>query len=87
MSKRIEYIDIAKGIGIILVVFGHSITAAMRENSFVAQFVYNYIYSFHRQSLPEDIHICFRCVNNVCSLGILPFHTDGNVYGKCGKSA
>lgn len=47
MSKRIEYIDIAKGIGIILVVFGHSITAAMRENSFVAQFVYNYIYSFH----------------------------------------
>ncbi|NCC54409.1 MAG: DUF1624 domain-containing protein [Erysipelotrichia bacterium] len=45
--KRIEYIDVAKGIGIILVVIGHSIIAQMRSNSVIASFIYNYIYSFH----------------------------------------
>ena len=41
MSKRIEYIDIARGIGILLVVLGHNDFAA------ISPFVYKIIYSFH----------------------------------------
>lgn len=38
MSKRIEWIDIAKGIGIILVIFGHIISPSNFRT---------WIYSFH----------------------------------------
>ena len=41
MSKRIEYIDIARGIGILLVVMGHN------DFGVVSPFVYKVIYSFH----------------------------------------
>ncbi len=41
MSKRIEYIDIARGIGILLVVLGHN------DFSLVSPFAYKVIYSFH----------------------------------------
>jgi len=41
MSKRIEYIDIARGIGILLVVMGHN------DFGYVSPFVYKVIYSFH----------------------------------------
>ena len=41
MSKRIEYIDIARGIGILLVVMGHN------DFSLVSPFAYKLIYSFH----------------------------------------
>lgn len=41
MAKRIEYIDIARGIGIVLVVMGHNDFAA------VSPFLYKVIYSFH----------------------------------------
>ncbi len=41
MSKRIEYIDIARGIGILLVVMGHN------DFSLVSPFAYQVIYSFH----------------------------------------
>lgn len=41
MSKRIEYIDIARGIGILLVVMGHN------DFALVSPFVYKLIYSFH----------------------------------------
>lgn len=41
MSKRIEYIDIAKGIGILLVVMGHN------DFSLVSPFFYKFIYAFH----------------------------------------
>ncbi len=41
MSKRIEYIDIARGIGILLVVMGHNDFAA------ISPFGYKLIYSFH----------------------------------------
>jgi len=41
MSKRIEYIDIARGIGILLVVMGHN------DFSLVSPFAYKWIYSFH----------------------------------------
>jgi fucose 4-O-acetylase-like acetyltransferase len=41
MSKRIEYIDIARGIGILLVVMGHN------DFGYVSPFAYQVIYSFH----------------------------------------
>jgi polysaccharide biosynthesis protein PslL len=41
MSKRIEYIDIARGIGILLVVMGHN------DFAVVSPFAYKVIYSFH----------------------------------------
>lgn len=41
MSKRIEYIDIARGIGILLVVMGHN------DFGYISPFGYKVIYSFH----------------------------------------
>ena len=41
MSKRIEYIDIARGIGILLVVLGHN------DFALVSPFAYKVIYSLH----------------------------------------
>jgi len=41
MSKRIGYIDIARGIGILLVVLGHN------DFGYISQFAYRVIYSFH----------------------------------------
>jgi len=41
MSKRIEYIDIAKGIGILLVVLGHN------DFPLISPFAHQVIYSFH----------------------------------------
>jgi len=41
MSKRIEYIDIARGIGILLVVLGHN------DFGYISSFGYKLIYSFH----------------------------------------
>ncbi len=41
MKKRIEYIDIARGIGILLVVMGHN------DFAVVSPFMYKVIYSFH----------------------------------------
>ena len=44
MNKRIEWIDIARGIGIILVVLGHSVTTVIRKNSDMAMAIYNAVY-------------------------------------------
>src|SRR5215212_9198602 len=41
MSKRIEYIDIARGMGILLVVMGHN------DFGYISPFFYKLIYSFH----------------------------------------
>lgn len=41
MSKRIEYIDIARGIGILLVVLGHN------DFALISPFAYQVVYSFH----------------------------------------
>ena len=40
-SLRIEWIDVCKGLGIFLVVIGHTSIAQ------ISQTVYNWIYSFH----------------------------------------
>lgn len=41
MSKRIDYIDIARGLGILLVVMGHN------DFGYISPFAYKVIYSFH----------------------------------------
>ncbi|MCH5210662.1 MAG: acyltransferase family protein [Oscillospiraceae bacterium] len=46
-QKRLDYIDIAKGIGIILVVFAHTLVPQIRENSSFAGFLWIFIYNFH----------------------------------------
>lgn len=47
MGSRIKWIQVAKGIGIILVILGHTLTTPLRENSAIAMKMYEYIYSFH----------------------------------------
>ena len=46
-TKRLDYIDIAKGIGIILVVFAHTLVPQIRENNTAAGFLWIFIYNFH----------------------------------------
>ncbi len=47
MSKeRLSSLDIAKGLGILLVVFGHTISPVMEGNSFI-EWIYRVIYIFH----------------------------------------
>src|SRR5215216_4173095 len=41
ISKRVQYVDIAKGIGIILVVMGHN------DFALISPFAHKFIYSFH----------------------------------------
>ena len=41
VEKRVEYVDIAKGIGIILVVMGHN------DFALISPFAHKLIYSFH----------------------------------------
>ena len=45
-TKRLDWIDIAKGIGIILVVLGHTLVPQVRETGF-AGFLWIFIYNFH----------------------------------------
>ena len=47
INKRIDSIDVAKGIGIILVVFAHTIVPQLRENGKAAGFLWIFIYNFH----------------------------------------
>lgn len=51
MSKaqkaRIEWIDVGKGIGILLVIFGHAFRDSMRNNYFICDALYSFVYSFH----------------------------------------
>lgn len=46
-DKQLAFINVSKGIGIILVVVGHAIIPAMRRSSDGALAVYEFIYSFH----------------------------------------
>ena len=46
-KQRIEWLDFLKGIGIILVIVGHSFRDKMLMDSFIADFIYSIIYVFH----------------------------------------
>ena len=46
-NQRLEWIDIAKGIGIILVVFAHTLVPQIRESNKAAGFIWIFIYNFH----------------------------------------
>lgn len=46
-NSRIEWIDVAKGIGILLVLAGHAPRDVMRTRYISIDFIYYFIYSFH----------------------------------------
>lgn len=46
-APNISYVNTAKGIGIILVVLGHTLVPEIRSNSTVAMAIYQLIYAFH----------------------------------------
>jgi len=46
-KRRIEWIDIAKGIAILLVLYGHSMRDEMREQYSILDFTYRCVYIFH----------------------------------------
>lgn len=46
-KKRVEWLDIARGIGIILVVLGHAVSGSVRSISKSSDIIYNIIYFFH----------------------------------------
>lgn len=47
MKNRINWIDAGKGIGILLVVFGHSLRDSMMNSSMVCNAIYTMIYAVH----------------------------------------
>lgn len=50
-TNRIEWLDIARGIGLFCVILGHSVTTVIRENSSAAMWIYNTVYYFHMSLL------------------------------------
>ena len=46
-KKRIDYIDIAKGFALLLVIFGHTFRDSMRSTYFWCDFSYSFVYRFH----------------------------------------
>lgn len=47
MTRRVQWIDAAKGLGILLVLLGHAPRDIMREQCAFIDFVYYFIYTFH----------------------------------------
>ena len=47
MNRRIEWIDVIKGIAILLVVIGHTFRDEMLDASYVCDFIKTTVYSFH----------------------------------------
>lgn len=45
--KRLSYIDIAKGIAVLLVIFGHTFRESMRADFYWCDFSYRFVYRFH----------------------------------------
>lgn len=48
-GKRLDYLDYAKGIGLLLVIIGHCISNEIRRDSSVASTLYKGIYFFHME--------------------------------------
>lgn len=46
-QKRVEWLDVARGLGMLLVIIGHTMTTPIRDASFYAHAVYDGIYFFH----------------------------------------
>lgn len=46
-TNRVEWLDNAKGIGIILVIIGHSLITKIKSDYYIADWLFRYIYSFH----------------------------------------
>ena len=46
-NKRLSYIDAAKGIAVLLVIFGHCFRQSMRTDFYWCDFSYLYVYRFH----------------------------------------
>lgn len=46
-NKRLKWADIAKGIGIILVVFAHTLVPKLRDANDTVKFIWIFIYNFH----------------------------------------
>lgn len=46
-NEDFQFVNIARGIAIILVVLGHTIIPQMRQMSLPAKYIYDFIYSFH----------------------------------------
>lgn len=49
MQRRLEWLDICKGIAIISVVFGHTLVQELRSQSIEATFLYNCLYFYHNR--------------------------------------
>lgn len=46
-QKRVEWLDVARGLGMLFVIIGHTMTTPIRQDSFSAYAVYNAVYFFH----------------------------------------
>lgn len=46
-NRRFDWVDTARGIGILLVVYGHVLDGLRKGSSYVPGFTYDVIYSFH----------------------------------------
>ena len=46
-NKRIYYLDIAKAIALLLVIFGHTFRESMRDSFLWCSFSYDFVYKFH----------------------------------------
>ena len=46
-SKRLNYIDVAKGLAVLAVIFGHTFRQSMRTDFAWCDFSYLFVYKFH----------------------------------------
>lgn len=62
--KRIEWLDRAKGLAIVLVVLGHALTTSIRNDSLIANHIYNWVYYFHMPLFMTLSGISYQIANN-----------------------
>jgi len=63
-EKRVQWLDVARGIGMILVILGHSVTTVIRNDSAVAMGIFNGIYYFHMPLLLYLSGFAYRISSN-----------------------